>query len=341
MKKVKVNQRLMFITFFILMTLFSSNIVLAESPLPKLFLFFGHDKKLEDSHVALSNPYVSGVQIVYTWKELEPEKDKYDFSRIEKDLKFLKSIHKELFVQLQDRSFEPNLVYVPNYIKNDPIYHGGVAKQIDFPGEGLPSSTGWVARVWDKAVQERFHALLKKLGEHFDGKIYGINLPETAVDFDPKDLPEGFTEEGYFQAELQNIGVLRRSFNKSIVIQYINFFPGEWDNDQNYMGRFFDFALQNNIGLGGPDTVPYRKGQMKNSYPFFHKNKGKISTVGMAIQEPSYTYKNPKTGKKFEFSDFYIFAKDYLGSTILFWNTQEPFFSEKLVPTLNDQYFQK
>jgi hypothetical protein len=29
---------------------------------------------------------IGGVQIVYNWRALEPEKDRYDFSRIERDL---------------------------------------------------------------------------------------------------------------------------------------------------------------------------------------------------------------------------------------------------------------
>ena len=57
-------------------------------------------------------------------------------------------------------------------------------------------------------------------------------------------------------------------------MQYANFWPCEWDNDQKYMSRAFEFAKQNRIGLGGPDIVPYKKAQMKNSYPFFHRYKG-------------------------------------------------------------------
>src|SRR3989304_5214270 len=40
---------------------------------------------------------------------------------------------------------------------------------------------GWVARRWDKAVMKRFHLLLQALGKKFDGRIEGINLPESSV----------------------------------------------------------------------------------------------------------------------------------------------------------------
>jgi hypothetical protein len=228
---------------------------------------------------------------------------------------------------------------VPNYIREDRIYHGGVAMQYDFPGEGKPITTGWVARVWDPAVRKRFQLLIKKLATQFDEKIYGINLPETAVDFDKNNPPEGFTFDKYFSSELKNIGALRKAFHKSIVIQYVNFFPGEWDNDHHYMSRLFSYAMDNNIGLGGPDVAPYREAQMKNSYPFFHNLKGKLLT-GMAIQEPDYTYKNPETREPYTFSDFYRFTKEYLGANVMFWNIQEPFFSNQLTPNLNDAYFE-
>jgi hypothetical protein len=322
----------------LLWLLLLSNIACSKNNLPQLYLFLGGDEA--SSHTQeLNNPFVYGAQIVYSWKQLEPKKGTYNFSKIEKDLNFLSLIHKKLFIQLQDRSFEPTIFNVPDYIRNDVIYHGGVAMQYDYPGEGKPITSGWVARVWDPAVRERYQLLMQKLAAHFDGKITGINLPETAVDFDINNPPKDFTYDNYFYAEIENIIALRQAFQKSIVIQYVNFFPGEWNNDHHYMSKLFSYALKYHFGLGGPDVVPYRMSHMKNSFPFFHKFKGKLLT-GIAIQEPDYTYKNPDTGDYYRFSDFYSFSRDYLGAKIIFWNTQEPFFSTQLLPNLNTQYFE-
>lgn len=318
--------------------LFLNNTAFAKDNLPKLFLFLGGNEASAYKAI-LEKSCVSGAQIIYSWKQLEPEKGIYDFSKIEKDLNFLSKIHRKLFIQLQDRSFEPTVFNVPNYIREDKIYHGGVALQYDFPGEGKPITTGWVARVWDPAVRERYNLLIQKLATTFDGKIYGINLPETAVDFDEQNPPDDFTFDKYFNAELENITAAKKAFRKSYVIQYVNFFPGEWNNDHQYMSRLFAYATTHQIGLGGPDIVPYKESQMKNSYPFFQKFKGKILT-GMAIQEPDYTYKNPATGDYYTFADFYNFTRDYLGASILFWNVQEPFFSNRLVPELKSRYFE-
>ena len=71
------------------------------------------------------------------------------------------------------------------------------------------------------------------------------------------------------------------------------------------------------------------EGQMKNSYPFFNKYKGKLSRVAMAVQEPTLTYKNPKTGKHFTKDEFVGFADDYLGADLIFWSTSSPWLKQK------------
>ena len=112
------------------------------------------------------------------------------------------------------------------------------------------------------------------------------------------------------------------------MIQYANFWPCEWDNDHNYMGRLFAWAAENGAGVGGPDIVPYRKAQMHNSYPLFNQYKGKLGFVGLAVQEPTLTYKNPKTGKPFTKAEFVDFAENYLGAEAIFWSVQSPWLKQ-------------
>jgi hypothetical protein len=272
----------------------------------------------------LGRPDIGGVQIVYNWRKLETGKGQYDFSAIEADLAIAKGLNKKLFIQIQDRFFEPEARNVPDYLMTDPKYGGGISPQFDNPGENKPVGSGWVAQQWNPAVRARYQALIKALAEKFDGEVYGLNLPETAIDLDPKHEPEGYSCDVYFQGEMENLAFARKAFRKSKVVQYVNFWPCEWDNDHDYMGRLFEFAAKNDIGLGGPDIVPYRKGQMKNSYPFFNKYKGKLAFVGLAVQEPTLTYKNPKTKKPFTKAEFTAFAGDYLGADAIFWSTATP-----------------
>src|SRR5215813_280081 len=74
------------------------------------YVFFGMDReKLKDATAFLEMKIFEGAQIAYSWRQLEPRKDEYDFSLIRDDLAFLSSKGKKLFVQIQDVSFNESL----------------------------------------------------------------------------------------------------------------------------------------------------------------------------------------------------------------------------------------
>lgn len=300
--------------------------LLAKTPENFIYTSSG---ELDAAALPISRSDIGGAQIVYSWRALEPEKDKYNFSQIEEDLARLKAANKKLFIQIQDRFFEQDARYVPDYLMQDARYGGGISPQFDNPGEGKPVGAGWVAQQWNPAVRERYQALLAAIARRFDGEVYGVNLPETAIDLDEKKPPKGFTCDSYFAGEMENLAFARKVFTKSHVVQYVNFWPCEWNNDHNYMGRLFAFASANSIGLGGPDIVPHRKAQMKNAYPLFNHYKGRLPLVAMAVQEPTLTYKKPNTGKPFTRDEFVQFAEDYLGADIIFWSTETPWLAAK------------
>lgn len=272
----------------------------------------------------LDNPQISGVQILYNWRMLEPEKERYDFSAIERDLAVAEKSDKAFFLQLQDRFFWEGARYVPDYLLEDPVYAGGLARQVDDSEAKDPKPEGWVAIQWNEAVRGRFQALLSALAENFDGRIEGLNLPESSVNIDGRKDKTGFTCDAYFNATLENMAFARNAFQKSQVVQYVNFWPCEWENSEGYMQRSFETAAELGIGLGGPDIVPNRKAQMKNAYPFFHEYQDKLPVIAMAIQEPTLNYVNPETGKTFTRSEFIEFASGYLGVDIIFWSASAP-----------------
>jgi hypothetical protein len=300
----------------------------AQSPAPQNYMYTGSGE-LAGLGDKLDRPDIMGAQVVYTWKSLEPEKGKYDFSAIERDLQILRPVHKQLFIQIQDRFFSPQDRNLPNYLLRDPIYTGGIVRQADNPGQNKPVAYGWVAEQWNPAVRHRYQELLRALAKTFDGRVTGVNLPESAIDIDMKHDKTGFTCDGYFNAELENMKVARDVFKKSYVVQYINFWPCGWGNDHNYMRRSFEFASQNGIGVGGPDIVPYQKGQMNNSYPFFHEYRNKLVLIAMAVQEPTLTYINPATHKPFTKDEFQQFGRDYLGTKIIFWSASSPWLNAR------------
>ena len=296
---------------------------LGAAAAPQNFLFMGAGD-LADNAALIARPDIDGAQVVYSWKSLEGTRGVYDFSRIERDLAFLEQRHKRLFLQIQDRFFEIGDRNVPAYLLEDPVYGGGLAAQVDNPGENEPEGHGWVAQQWNPEVRKRYQALLRALAQRFDGRVAGVNLPETAVGVDIKRDRTGFSCDGYFAAELENITFARQAFTKTPVVLYANFWPCEWNNDRKYMSRTFDLAQARGFGLGGPDIVPWRKGQMSNSYPFFNQYKGRLPLVAMAVQEATLTYTNPKTNKKFTHDEFVDFAENYLGVNIIFWSASAP-----------------
>lgn len=295
---------------------------------PRNFLFLGGDRPSEHAD-QIARPDIEGVQIIYSWKALEPQKDEYDFAAIEQDLGEMERMGKKLFIQVQDRFFSPTARRVPDYILTDPEYAGGLARQYDNAGEYKPVGSGWTAKQWNPHVRARFQALLRALAAKYDGRIYGINLPESAFDPASEDGAEtDFTCEAYFEGTLENMKALRAAFTKTQVVQYLNFWPCEWKNDRKFMERSFALAISHGIGLGGPDIIPYRRAHMNNSYPFFHQHKQDIMLVAMAVQEPTLTYTNPKTGEPFTQEDFASFARDYLGADIIFWSTKASWLEE-------------
>jgi hypothetical protein len=295
---------------------------------PRNYLF-ADSEDLARIETMIRRPDIEGVQIVYSWKSLETTRGEYDFTQIERDLQHLDSLNRKLFIQLQDRFFEVKHRNVPSYLLQDPVYGGGLVPQVDNPGENQPLGHGWATQQWNPAVRERFQRLIEALASKFDGRVAGINLPESAIDIDKENDKSGFTCDKYFAAQLENLAFARKVFTKSHVVQYVNFWPCEWNNDKDYMSRAFEFAHANRIGLGGPDIVPYRKAQMKNSYPFFNRYKGKLSLVAMAIQQPTLTYLNPETKKPHTREEFLAFAENYLGVDIIFWTTESPWLQER------------
>ncbi len=304
---------------FYFIATFCSCLVFASNKQLQNFLFIGgNDPKSIESKIT---DQINGVQIVYSWKDFEQEKDVYNFKRIEQDFSFLNARKKKLWLQLQDRFFYIDDKSIPEYLQNESIYQGGLASQNDKPGEGKKIEHGWVTKQWNPNVRKRYQKLIKEIAKRFDGRIYGINLPETAADINiEKESKSGFSCDKYYEGTMENINFAREVFKKSFVVQYTNFWPCEWENDHNYMRRLFQNASKRSIGLGGPDIIPFRKGQMENSYPFFNEYRGKLQIVTFAVQEPTRTYTNPKTGKKFTDEEFIDFGKNFLGADIIFWS---------------------
>ncbi|HWW02170.1 MAG TPA: hypothetical protein VNZ64_20890 [Candidatus Acidoferrum sp.] len=218
------------------------------------YVFLNRDRGRISDSVFIETKALEGAQLKYSCRELEPEKGAYDFSAVQHDLRILKEKGKRLFIQLQDSSFDPAMVNVPRYLTKEERYHGGADRQYRIEGNDEQHAVpeGWVARRWDPAVQDRFYKLLFALGKEFDGRIEGINLPETAAEFGASGrlFPKGFAPESYRDAIPTNMMVLKRAFQNSVAMHCANFMPGEWlpANDRSYLHTVYRRARELNVG---------------------------------------------------------------------------------------------
>lgn len=313
------------------------------------YLYFpGSTREEIRQDTALKDPRFKGAQIVYSWRSLEPEKDHYDFTAIESDIEYLASLGKKVWVQLQEKSFNRRIKNVPDYLLEDPLYLGGVVEQSNLSAperdpNALPSDddSGWVVRMWDDPVRERYQNLLRELGKSFDGKIAGINFSESSIDLgiEQEDgttiFPEYFHPKDYVEALHSNMRVLKSAFKKSIAMVYLNFLPDEWLpwNDKGYMKTTFALAKDLQMGIGGPDLMPYRKSHMNQSYGFFHEYPNHL-IKGMAVQDGNLRQVNSKTNQKMSVADILDFSKNYLGLHYIFWAKDEPNFTQEVLKEL-------
>jgi hypothetical protein len=303
------------------------------------FVYFGLEHSRIEEPNFLASESIVGAQLKYRWRELEPERDRYDLQPISEDLAFLEEHGKRLFIQLQDVSFEEAIVNVPDYLRDDPVFGGGVAQQFEYDAndETVLIGEGWVARRWDPAVRERFVKLLEVLGESFDGRIEGLNLPETSIGFGDSVAhhPSGFSYESYLVGVNAIMTAAREAFPRSHVIQYANFMPGEWLpwDDHGYLRSVYEHAGRIGVGVGGPDLLPYRKGQQNHSLPLIAA-RGSDVVAGVAVQWGNLEERNPENGEQVTVDELYRFARDSLRLDYIFWGTQEPYYTDEILPYL-------
>lgn len=311
----------------------------ARVPGPEHYIYFGRDRDQIADPRFLSSPAIAGAQLKYTWRELEPERDRYELDLIRQDLLFLREHDKRLFVQIQDVSFEERLINVPDYLLEDPGFHGGVARQFGFEGtdESQPVAEGWVSRRWDPAVRERLARLLRAIASEFDGSIAGLNLPETSVGFgESGDLwPEGYSPSAYFAALKDLMATAKAAFRRSHLVLYANFMPGEElpRIDHGYLKGLYAHAAEVGYGVGGPDLLPHRWFQRQNSLPLIAARPPTV-VAGVAVQWGNLEDVDPDTGNRVTVPELFEFARDTLHLDYIFWGTQEPFYSDEILPYL-------
>lgn len=235
----------------------------------------------------LTLPHFRGVQKVYTWRSLEPQQGRFDFSRLRADLELARQHGRQLVVQLTHKSFSKGQRSVPDYLQG-PEFGGGVYVTVN---------EAYNPVLWNEQVRARFKALVVALGREFDQhpNLEAVNLPETApnarLDEVPQPGVEAYTEAVYFAALKDMMFTLRQAFPHTVVIQYTNF-------PVKLLDAMTDYEKEIGVGMGGPDVYP-RMDSLSDPktgvYRLYQKLAGTVP-MGAAVQVSNYTVALRKRG---------------------------------------------
>ncbi len=248
----------------------------------------GHYVYIDGSNLtpeALTVPHFRGVQKIFSWRTLETEKDRYDFSSLRESLALARKYNRQLVVQLTYKSFARDVRGIPDYIAG-PDYGGGVYRTV----KGALNPV-----LWNKKVNARFTALIVALGREFDRdpNLEAVNLPETAPSANLIDSPQpgvdAYTEALYFDALKEQMMTLRRAFPHTVVIQYTNF-------PTKLLDQMTDFEKEIGVGMGGPDVYPRPDAvndPVRGVYRLYKKLAG-IVPLGAAVQQSNYRVADKK-----------------------------------------------
>ncbi|CRI62983.1 conserved exported hypothetical protein [Thiocapsa sp. KS1] len=261
-------------------------------------------------------PIVRGVQVRYIWRELEPgAKGVYRFDKILADADYLQSKGKRLIVQINFKSFAIGQRVVPPYMEAPEYEMGQLA-------HGAEGDSGWVMRWWVPAVQDRFLAFLKALGDAIDEHpaIALVNINESAVNR-PPDTPLWSAWVGAGKSFLGNLGYqMRDYFPNTPTVNYQNAFP-DWfptyEATSNSTGQ----------GVGGPDHAPFAyedKNWLVPSYDLHRRLNGKVP-ICLSVQWPNYPTTYDRGG---DAELFFHFARNTIGVTHQTWQRRDPYWAD-------------
>jgi hypothetical protein len=309
------------IRFFILLALCGCSIHGAPKKWhPGHYMLVYNNASQRRYDIIFESPYWLGVQVRYTWPQLEPEKDRYDFSAIISDIDYLKPHGKRLVVQFQKQLFTRDGLPVPDYLQTEE-YGGGY--------EPFPNKNGAVARIWDSRVMDRYVKLLEAMAAELDTIpwVEAIVLSETAID-GKQNMP-GYTNDGY-RAELKKlVRAAGTAFEKTVTILYGNWLPAGMNLE--LARECYDYG----VGWGGPDSPNDDSwfNSPHSGYVVAREYAGRIP-LGYAVQSSGYC----GSAGCWPVDEMFAWANENLNVNYRFWlrnNQGSPTFDDDVLPYVN------
>ncbi|AEJ01617.1 hypothetical protein Nit79A3_1809 [Nitrosomonas sp. Is79A3] len=276
-----------------------------------------------------NTPALRGVQIRYSWAELETSYGVYDFTSIDKRLAELAARNKRLVILLQMKSFDPKIYPVSDYLKAVE-YEGGV---FSFSNNGGSTINGYNIKLWNPNLLSRMVKLFEALGNRYNSHPYfeGIGLTETAMGTPTKPITSAQTNNFYNNMLIANQR-MRDFFPNTMTFQFTNY-------PRPILESFIGNLSAMGAGLGGPDTFIEEPGLLypgspKGVYNYYPVLSGKVPLTPSVMQT---NYKNTRydgTGHEPTVLELLTFARDTLKANYIFW-TRDPAYFPKVLEMLN------
>lgn len=272
-------------------------------------------------------PEFVGGKRIYRWRDLEPTEGNYNFSQIEQDLTYLKSIGKRLWIQVfytQFNGAQPPLT--PSYMWKDSVYGCGP----DYYGTYARSAAagGWIPCLWNSNVNNKLQSLYSALGNRFNGEEYfeGISLDETAIDTNAAKTNAGYNATAVNAAFKANSLAARKAFPDKIVMQHINYAPYN-------LVEFSSWLAQNEIGIGSPDVILHNNTLTGTIYPQYSIYHNTVPT-GPDVQWSNYEQYNAETGRNYTAEEILTGMVSISNPWYMFWIKRSPYFNDDVIPTI-------
>ena len=134
---------------------------------------------------------------------------------------------------------------------------------------------------------------------------------------------------------------LKDGFPTSTKLQYANFMPGEWLpwEDKGYLRSIYKYGEDIGVGLGAPDLMIRRKGQLNHALAMMHEREYSVP-IGIAVQDGNYIGQTGTTIVQKERNNIvpvlHSFAKTFLKVNYIFWVNQKPYFEQDVLPCFGD-----
>ncbi|WP_051107108.1 hypothetical protein [Niabella aurantiaca] len=292
-----------------------------------------------------STTALRGMQVRFTWRELEPLKDQYNFALIDSELAQLSRItqvaakKKRLIILLQIKSFTTNTndLPVPDYVRatGAPYYAGAYAYA---PSDTSAAASGYMVKLWVTSVFNRLATLVQKLGQRYNSNSYfeGIGITETSPG---KPFPAGSVSDANLDAfwpKLEDLNQeLRDAFPNTVTYQFANY-------PRNVLTTLIPALAGMGAGLGCPDiflTDPGLRttGGTKGVYDYFPLYSGKIPLAPSVQNEDYRNTQHDGMGYQPTLTQLLNFGKDSLMANYLFW-TRDPVYYNDVLTLLNNLY---